>query len=78
MSIDTLAPDRASVTLAADEGGHTFYAAGYGPAPGRDKIAAGNAQLWAEYGPAANQWWLVATFDGVSTSSLHYSGGLIT
>ncbi|HEY4032126.1 MAG TPA: type I secretion C-terminal target domain-containing protein [Caulobacteraceae bacterium] len=39
----------------------------------------GNAQVWADYNaPGNNGWWLVATLDGVSTSSLHYSGGLIT
>jgi hypothetical protein len=39
----------------------------------------GNAQLWADYNlPGNNGWWLVATLDGVSTSSLHYAGGMIT
>jgi Ca2+-binding RTX toxin-like protein len=41
--------------------------------------ASGNAQLWADYNQPGNDgWWLVATLDGVQTSSLHYSGGLIT
>jgi Ca2+-binding RTX toxin-like protein len=41
--------------------------------------AAGNAQLWSDlHQPGNDSWWLVATLDGVSTSSLHYSGGLIT
>jgi hypothetical protein len=39
----------------------------------------GNAQLWADYNlPGNNGWWLVATLDGVSTSTLHYANGLIT
>lgn len=39
----------------------------------------GNAQLWSDVHQSGNDgWWLVATLDGVSTSSLHYSGGLIT
>lgn len=39
----------------------------------------GSAQLWSDiHLPGADAWWLVATIDGVSTSSLHYSGGLIT
>jgi Ca2+-binding RTX toxin-like protein len=39
----------------------------------------GNAQLWSDMNQPGNDgWWLVATLDGVSTSSLHYSGGLIT
>jgi hypothetical protein len=39
----------------------------------------GNAQLWADYNQPTNiGWWLVATLDGVQTSSLHYSGGMIT
>jgi hypothetical protein len=41
--------------------------------------ASGNAQLWSDVHQPGNEgWWLVATLDGVSTSSLHYSGGLIT
>jgi hypothetical protein len=41
--------------------------------------ASGNAQLWSNLElPGNSGWWLVATLDGVSTSSLHYSGGLIT
>ncbi|HEY4030319.1 MAG TPA: type I secretion C-terminal target domain-containing protein [Caulobacteraceae bacterium] len=41
--------------------------------------SSGNAQLLADYNqPGNNSWWLVATLDGVSTSSLHYSGGMIT
>ncbi|MDB5459667.1 MAG: endo,3,4-beta-glycanase, C-terminal secretion signal protein [Caulobacteraceae bacterium] len=39
----------------------------------------GNAQVWSDLNlPGNDGWWLVATLDGVSTSSLHYSGGLIT
>jgi hypothetical protein len=39
----------------------------------------GNAQLWSDvHQPGNDGWWLVATLDGVSTSSLHYSGGLLT
>ena len=39
----------------------------------------GSAQLWSDvHQPGNDGWWLVATLDGVSTSSLHYSGGLIT
>jgi hypothetical protein len=39
----------------------------------------GNALLWSDvHQPGNTGWWLVATIDGVSTSSLHYSGGLIT
>jgi Ca2+-binding RTX toxin-like protein len=41
--------------------------------------AAGDAQLWSDvHQPGNDGWWLVATLDGVSTSSLSYSGGLIT
>ena len=41
--------------------------------------SSGNAQLLADYNlPGNNGWWLVATLDGVSTSSLHYANGLIT
>jgi hypothetical protein len=41
--------------------------------------SSGNAQLWSDvHQPGNDGWWLVATLDGVSTSSLHYSGGLIT
>jgi RTX calcium-binding nonapeptide repeat (4 copies) len=41
--------------------------------------ANGDAQLWSDIHLSGNSgWWLVATLDGVSTSSLHYSGGLIT
>jgi hypothetical protein len=44
-----------------------------------DTDGGGNAQVWADYNvPGNDGWWLVATLDGVSTSSLHYSGGLIT
>jgi hypothetical protein len=40
---------------------------------------AGNAQIWADYNQPGNDgWWLVATLDGVSASSLHYADGLIT
>ena len=57
--------------------------------PGLDPIAsgylkladdgAGNAQVLADYNLPGNQgWWLVATLDGVSVSSLHYANGLIT
>jgi Ca2+-binding RTX toxin-like protein len=39
----------------------------------------GNAQLWADYNlPGNDGWWLVATLDGISTSSLHYADGMIT
>ncbi|MGZ3273969.1 MAG: type I secretion C-terminal target domain-containing protein [Caulobacteraceae bacterium] len=39
----------------------------------------GNAQLWSDINlPGNDGWWLVATLDGVQTSSLHYSGGMIT
>jgi Ca2+-binding RTX toxin-like protein len=41
--------------------------------------SSGNAQLWSDVHQAGNDgWWLVATLDGVSTSSLHYANGLIT
>jgi hypothetical protein len=41
--------------------------------------SAGNAEILADYNqPGNNGWWLVTTLDGVSTSSLHYSGGMIT
>lgn len=41
--------------------------------------AAGDAQLWSNIRmPGNDGWWLVATFDHVATSSLHYSGGLLT
>jgi RTX calcium-binding nonapeptide repeat (4 copies) len=41
--------------------------------------ANGNAELWSDVHQSGNSgWWLVATLDGVSTSSLHYAGGLIT
>lgn len=41
--------------------------------------ANGNAQIWSDiHAPGNDGWWLVATLDGVSTSSLHYSNGLIT
>lgn len=41
--------------------------------------AGGSAQIWADYNlPGNDGWWLVATLDGVSTSSLHYANGLIT
>jgi hypothetical protein len=41
--------------------------------------SSGNAQLWSDVRQSGNDgWWLVATLDGVSTSSLHYSGGMIT
>jgi hypothetical protein len=40
---------------------------------------AGDAQVWADYHvPGNDSWWLVATLDGVSASSLHYANGLIT
>jgi hypothetical protein len=40
--------------------------------------SSGNAQLWSDMNQPGNSgWWLVATLDGVSTSSLHYAGGLI-
>jgi hypothetical protein len=39
----------------------------------------GNAQILADYNlPGNDGWWLVATLDGVSTSSLHYANGMIT
>jgi hypothetical protein len=41
--------------------------------------SSGDAQLWSDVRQAGNDgWWLVATLDRVSTSSLHYAGGLIT
>ena len=41
--------------------------------------ADGSAQVWSDtHQPGNDGWWLVATVDGVPTSSLHYSGGLIT
>jgi hypothetical protein len=41
--------------------------------------SAAGAQIWSDVNQPGNTgWWLVATIDGVSTSSLHYSGGLIT
>jgi hypothetical protein len=41
--------------------------------------SSGDAQLWADYNQPGNDgWWLVATLDGASTSSLHYANGLIT
>ena len=37
------------------------------------------AQLWSDLNQPGNDgWWLVATLDGVSSSSLHYSGGMLT
>jgi hypothetical protein len=40
---------------------------------------AGNAQVLADYHfPGNDGFWLVATLDGVSVSSLHYANGLIT
>jgi hypothetical protein len=39
----------------------------------------GSAQVWSDiHAPGNDGWWLVATLDGVSTSSLHYSGGMLT
>jgi hypothetical protein len=41
--------------------------------------SASGAQIWSDVNqPGNTDWWLVGTIDGVSTSSLHYSGGLIT
>jgi hypothetical protein len=41
--------------------------------------SAQGAQIWSDVNQPGNSgWWLVGTIDGVSTSSLHYSGGLIT
>jgi hypothetical protein len=41
--------------------------------------SSGDAQLWSDINlPGNDGWWLVATLDGVSTSSLHYANGLIT
>ena len=41
--------------------------------------SSGDAQLWSDVNQPGNDgWWLVATIDGVSTSSLHYAGGMIT
>lgn len=39
----------------------------------------GSAQVWSDvHAPGNDGWWLVATLDGVSTSSLYYSNGMIT
>jgi Ca2+-binding RTX toxin-like protein len=41
--------------------------------------SAGDAQLWSDLRQPGNDgWWLVATIDGVSSSSLHYANGMIT
>jgi len=41
--------------------------------------ADGSAQLWSDvHQPGNDGWWLVATLDGASTSSLHYANGMIT
>jgi hypothetical protein len=41
--------------------------------------ADGSAQLWSDINQPGNDgWWLVATIDGVGTSSLHYANGMIT
>jgi hypothetical protein len=76
--LDFTPADTIDLTLMLD----TIHPAGDPFANGYLKLTddgSGDAQLWADYQfPGNNGFWLVATLDGVSSSSLHYANGLIT